>query len=298
MDRLTSMSVFVKAVETGSFAAAANASGMSAPMVGKHVQFLEHRLGACLIHRTTRRHSLTDFGRAYYERCKLVLAEVEAADALALDQLATARGRLRVTLPVLFGRHCVAPILLRLAEQHQQLELELSFNDRPVDLVEGGFDLAIRNGPTVAATGLITRCIAHQRMVVCAAPAYLEAHGRPQSLEELETHHGIIYSRSGRARPWLFPRNGKVAEATPRNRLRLDDLETIADTAVAGMGLAWLPRWLIHDRIKAGALVQLLQHQAGLIIDSHALWLPTPYLPLRLRIAVDALTAGLSALDE
>ncbi|TIV10320.1 MAG: LysR family transcriptional regulator, partial [Mesorhizobium sp.] len=127
MDRLTSMAVFVKTVDLGSFAAAAAALDLSGPMVGKHVRFLEERLGVRLINRTTRRQSLTDFGRAYYERCRLVLAEAEAADALAADQLSEPRGKLRVIMPVHFGRRCVAPILLELAQRYPALELDLSF---------------------------------------------------------------------------------------------------------------------------------------------------------------------------
>ncbi|TIY06350.1 MAG: LysR family transcriptional regulator, partial [Mesorhizobium sp.] len=134
MDRLTSMAVFVKTVDLGSFAAAAAALDLSGPMVGKHVRFLEERLGVRLINRTTRRQSLTDFGRAYYERCRLVLAEAEAADALAADQLSEPRGKLRVIMPVHFGRRCVAPILLELAQRYPALELDLSFSDPIADL--------------------------------------------------------------------------------------------------------------------------------------------------------------------
>lgn len=145
MDRLASMAVFVKAVDLGSFAAAAAALDLSGPMVGKHVRFLEERLGVRLLNRTTRRQSLTDFGRAYYERCRVVLAEAEAADALAADQLSEPRGRLRVTMPALFGRRCVVPILLKLAERYPALELDLSFSDHFADLAGDGFDLAIRS---------------------------------------------------------------------------------------------------------------------------------------------------------
>src|SRR4030081_3037735 len=125
------MSVFAKVAEAGSFAAAADELGLSAPMVGKHVRFLEDRLGTRLINRTTRRQSLTDFGRAYYDRCKFLLAEAEATDALAGDLLGDPGGPLRVSMPVLFGRRCVAPILLKLAGQYPKLELKLSFSDRP-----------------------------------------------------------------------------------------------------------------------------------------------------------------------
>lgn len=153
MDRLTSMAVFVKAVDLGSFAAASEALDLSGPMVGKHVRFLEERLGVRLINRTTRRQSLTEFGRAYYDRCRVILAEAEAADALAADQLSEPRGRLRVTMPALLGRRCVAPILMEFARKYPRLELELSFGDRIVDLAEDGYDLAIRTGTLETGPG-------------------------------------------------------------------------------------------------------------------------------------------------
>jgi DNA-binding transcriptional LysR family regulator len=294
MDRLTSMSVFAKVAEVGSFAAAAELFGLSPPMVGKHVRALEERLGARLINRTTRRQSLTEFGRVYYERCKLVLAEADAADALADELLGVPRGPLRVSVPVLFGRRCVVPVLLKLARLHPELELNLSFSDRPVDLIEDGFDLAIRNGATGDGVGLISRRVARQRMTVCASPAYLDAYGAPRTISELEAYEAIIYSRSGRARSWLFPQGDGVPIAvTPRSRLRLDDLEAIADAAVAGMGLAWLPCWLVRDHVTSGALVRVLADAPNIAFDSHALWLQTPHLPLRIRLAIDALAAEL-----
>ena len=232
MDRLTSMAAFVKAVELGSFAAAAAALDLSGPMVGKHVRFLEERLGVRLINRTTRSQSLTGFGRAYYERCRTVLAEAEAADALAADQLSQPCGKLRVTMPVLFGRRCVTPTLLALAQKYPALELDISFSDRIADLTEDGYDLAIRTGDLDNKAGVIARRIARQCMIVCASPSYVEMHGRPQQTEDLGKHHAIIYRRSGRIRPWLFPRKDEApAEVTPVNRLRLDDLDAIAEAA-------------------------------------------------------------------
>jgi len=297
MDRLTSMAVFVRAVDLGSFAAAAAALDLSAPMVGKHVRFLEERLGVRLLNRTTRRQSLTEFGRAYYERCKTVLAEAEAADALAADQFGEPRGKLRVALPVLFGRRCVMPILLDLARRHPKLELDLAFGDSFVDLAEGGHDLAVRTGELQDATNLVTRRVARQHMIVCAAPSYLDARGTPQQIEELEGHDAVVYRRSGRVRPWLFPReDGPPTEVMPRHRLRLDDLEAIADAAALGMGLAWLPSWLVRERLKAGALVELLPGEGRLPYDVHALWLQTPHLQPKIRVAIDALAAELPGL--
>lgn len=298
MDRLTSMGVFVRAVETGSFAAAAAALGLSAPMVGKHVRFLEDRLGMRLLNRTTRRQSLTDFGRAYYERCRQVLAEVDAADALAADQVSQPSGRLRVTMPVLFGRRCVAPVLLDLARQYPALSLDLSFNDRITDLAEDGFDLAIRTGELADRSGVMARRVASQRMVVVAAPAYLARRGHPLRPEDLKAHDAIIYSRSGRVPPWLFPQTGQPpVEIVPTvPRLRFDDMDAIADAAASGLGLAWLPWWLVRDRLQTGELVALLTDQPGFLYDCYAVWLQTPHLPLKIRMAIDALAAALPRL--
>ncbi|ODA93921.1 LysR family transcriptional regulator [Mesorhizobium sp. SEMIA 3007] len=298
MDRLESMAVFVKAVDLGSFAAAAVALDLSGPMVGKHVRSLEERLGIRLINRTTRRQSLTDFGRAYYERCRIVLAEAEAADALAADQFSEPRGRLRVTMPAHFGRHCVTPVLLKLARHYPMLELDLSLSDRFADLAEDGFDLAIRTGDLEDKAGVIARRVARQGMVVCAAPSYLRLHGEPRRIEDLADHQAIVYRRLGQVvQPWLFAREGQsVQEIIPSGRLRLDDLDAIADAAAEGMGLAWLPWWLVRERIEAGALVALLPDQPHYLYDCHALWLQTPHLPLKVRLAIDALAAALPKL--
>ncbi|RWC62362.1 LysR family transcriptional regulator [Mesorhizobium sp.] len=298
MDRLESMAVFVKAVDLGSFAAAAVALDLSGPMVGKHVRFLEDRLGVRLLNRTTRRQSLTDFGRAYYERCRLVLAEADAADALAIHQFSEPRGKLRVTMPAHFGRHCVTPVLLKLARQYPMLELDLSLSDRFADLAEDGYDLAIRTGALDDKAGVIARRVARQGMVVCAAPAYLERQGVPRRIEDLVGHQAIVYRRLGQVvQPWLFAREGHpVQEVTPTGRLRLDDLDAIADAAADDMGLAWLPWWLVRDRIQAGALVALLPDEPRYLYDCYALWLKTPHLPLKVRLAVDALAAALPKL--
>ncbi|RWB08219.1 MAG: LysR family transcriptional regulator [Mesorhizobium sp.] len=295
MDRLESMAVFVKAVDLGSFAAAAVALDVSGPMVGKHVRSLEERLGVRLLNRTTRRQNLTDFGRAYYERCRVVLAEADAADALAADQFSEPRGKLRVTMPAHFGRHCVTPVLLKLARQYPMLELDLSLSDRFADLAEDGYDLAIRTGALGDKAGVIARRVARQDMVVCAAPSYLRNHGEPRQIEDLADHQAIVYRRLGQIiQPWLFAREGQpVQEIIPTGRLRLDDLDAIADAAADGMGLAWLPWWLVRERIEAGVLLALLPDQPRYLYDCYALWLQTPHLPLKVRLAVDALAAAL-----
>ncbi|MGL3608845.1 LysR family transcriptional regulator [Rhizobium sp. G187] len=297
MDRLTSMAVFVKAVELGSFVAAAAALDLSGPMVGKHVQFLEDRLGARLLNRTTRRQSLTEFGKTYYEHCRGILIEVEAADALAADQVSEPRGTLRVTMPVHFGRRCVAPILLDIARRHSALSLDLSFSDSFADLAEGYYDLAIRTGQLENRAGIISRLIARQQMVVCASPSYLATYGTPEQLQDLNNHHALVYRRAGGVAPWLFPRGDlPVLRIAPHHRLRFDDLDAIADAAVASMGIAWLPYWLVRDRIGAGELTLLLSREQRFHYDCSVLWLQTPHMPRKVRLAIDAIAAALPRL--
>jgi DNA-binding transcriptional LysR family regulator len=300
LDRLTSMKVFVHAVDLRSFSAAAEALGLSAPMVGKHVQFLEQHLGMRLLNRTTRRQSLTDFGRAYYDRCRAILAEVDAADAMAAEQLAQPSGRLRVSLPQLFGRVCALPALLALTRTYPALELELSFTDGFADLAGDGVDLAIRSLSRHGAglgdqSGVIARRLCSDDMVVCAAPGYLAAHGAPATPAELGAHQAIMFARSGHAQPWRFPQaDGGFAEFMPRNRCRFDDLSALADAAVDGAGLAWLPHWLVRRQLAGGSLVRVLADQPPLIYDHYAMWLQSPQLPLKTRVTIDALAAGLS----
>ena len=148
------------------------------------------------------------------------------------------------------------------------------------------------------SAGVIARRVARQGMIVCAAPSYLQRHGEPRRVEDLADHQAIVYRRLGQVvQPWLFAREGQTArEIVPCGRLRLDDLDAIADAAVEGMGLAWLPWWLVRERIRAGALVALLPDQPRYPYDCHALWLRTPHLPLKVRLAVDALAAALPKL--
>ncbi|MDQ1194751.1 LysR family transcriptional regulator [Agrobacterium sp. SORGH_AS 787] len=298
-EMLSGLDAFVAAVETGSFAAAAERLHLTRSAVAKTIGRIEARLDVRLFHRTTRTLALTEDGQGYYERCVRALEELRAGEAALDSGRKEVVGRLRVSMPVLFGRRCIAPVLARLAAEHPRLELDLSFSDRPVDLVEDGFDLAIRNGAVGDGIGLMTRTISLQRMTVCAAPSYLDAHGRPKSLDEFANHSAITYGRSGRIRAWQFPiGNGNRVEATPPSRLRFDDLEAIADAAEAGFGLAWLPCWLIRERVRAGMLVPLLEDVPRLVFSTHALWPETPHLPLRVRYAIDALATALPGSAE
>lgn len=293
-EMLAEVPVFVAAVDAGGFAAAAVKLNLTRSAVGRTVARLEGRLGVRLFHRTTRSLALTEDGQAFFEHCRRALDEMQAATAMLDSGRREAVGRLRVSMPVLFGRLRVAPILIRLLDAHPKLEIDLNFNDRLVDVMEGGFDLVVRNGALQNWPGLAGRRVAHQHMRVCAAPPYLDVAGVPETLADLPRHRAVLYGRPGRVRSWLFPRrDGPPEEIVPPSRMRFDDLGTIRDAAIEGHGLAWLPCWLIRDDVAAGRLATVLDHQPAHVFDSHALWPQTPHLPLRMRLAIDALAAAL-----
>jgi len=296
MDRLSSMATFVKAVDLGSFAAAAEATGLSPTMVGKHVRYLETRLGVRLLSRTTRRQSLTEFGRAYYDRCRAILEEVAAADALASDHLNTPAGTLRVTMPALLGRICVAPLLLELARRHPTLRLDMSMDDRIVDIVADGYDLSIRTGSSEGRAGLKTMRLGSHRMVVCASPNYLDSVGPPLTLADLSQHMGVMYARPGWQHAWLFrDAEGRTVEVSLPSRVRLNDLAAVTDAAVAGAGLAWIPVWLAKSHLDSGSLTEVLCGQPSFSFENYAVWPEARHLPLRVRLAIDVLAAELPA---
>ena len=261
--------------------------------VGKSIARLEERLGVRLFLRTTRSQSLTEAGRTYYEHCVRALAELEAG-ALALDSARhEPAGRLRVSVPVLFGRNCVAPVLLELGRRYPQLAIEIAFTDQVVDLVADGYDLAVRIGGTLPdSSTLVARRLATQRMVICAAPSYLAEHGMPASVEQLSRHVGIAYGRSDRMEPWrIIDSEGRVYKPDIDLRYVFDDLQAITDAAVAGAGLAWLPYWLMAKHARAGELVRVIDCDRMQPVDIFAVWPHSHFLPNKTRVAIDALVA-------
>jgi DNA-binding transcriptional LysR family regulator len=222
--------------------------------------------------------------------------EIEAGeDVLASSQRAPT-GRLRISVPVLFGRHVVAPVLLRLANRYPSLTIETSFSDRVVDMVQEGYDLAVRIGTLPDSTSYAARRLGAQRMGICAAPSYLKEHGLPASADDLELHTAIAYG-NGTQYPWrVRDADGRVRELQLSSRLRFDDLQSIADAAVAGAGLAWLPCWLMGPQVRDGKLKLVMDSQRVLANDIHVVWPRTRYLPYKTRIAIDALVAEIGPL--
>lgn len=192
-DSFEGVAVFVETVEAGGFARAGDRLALSRSAVGKAIARLEARLGIKLFHRTTRVLTLTEEGQAYYARCKRALDELHAGEAFLESGRNEVIGVLRVSMPVLFGRYCVAPILTEMAREHSRLELDLCFSDLVVDIIGEGYDLAIRNGPITAGSGLRMRKLISQQKVICAAPGYLARRGTPTDMAALASHDALAY---------------------------------------------------------------------------------------------------------
>nr|WP_272212863.1 LysR family transcriptional regulator [Marinicella sp. W31]MDC2878786.1 LysR family transcriptional regulator [Marinicella sp. W31] len=259
MDRLTSMAVFVKVVDLGSFVAAANEMGLSPQMVSKHVVFLEDRLGATLLNRTTRKQSLSDIGRAYYERCKIILGEAEAAESLASDMRRHPKGLLRVNAPRTFGSLVLAPMVTRYLARFPDVEIDLVLEDRFADPVEEGYEIVIRIG-NVPAPGLVAVPLAPYRLVVCAAPDYLARCGEPKKPADLVHHQCLVFGQSSLSRPscWRFYEGGKETEVNVSGRIRSNDWLTLMRAAVEGYGVALGAELIMRDELAAGRLVRVL----------------------------------------
>lgn len=295
-DTLDGVDLFVEAVEAGSFARAGQRLALSRSAVGKAIARLEARLGVRLFHRTTRAQTLTEEGEAYYARCRRALDELRAGEQAMDAGRADVAGRLRIAMPTLFGRRRVVPVLLDLVRRYPKLELDLRFGDTIVDIVGEGFDLAIRNGPLAQVAGLRARRLFGHCKVMCAAPAYVAEYGAPESLADLAEHEALVYWRHGGILPWTMREPGGTAREPELNwRLRFDDLEAIVDAAVAGLGIAFLPDWLVVGCLAEGSLMRLLEDHTSAAVDTFAVWPEAHQLPRRTRAAIDALATSLGS---
>jgi DNA-binding transcriptional LysR family regulator len=293
-DSLGGIAAFVQAVQSGNFSSAAQRLHLSRSAVGKAVARLEEQLGVPLFQRTTRSQRLTLEGELFYQRCLRILAELEGAEDELAHGRQRPRGRLRLSMPVLLGRRCLAPILLELAERWPELQFELSFNDRKVDLLEEGVDLAIRSGPLDDTPGLRARRLGEDLMVVCAAPAWLARQGTPLTLDALAIQPAVLYSRGAEGASWVFEEaSGRLREVRPPARLLLDDLDAMLLAACRGLGVTRLPNWLVDTALREGRLVALNFAEQARPIVIQAVWPDTRQLPFRVRLVLDELVERL-----
>ena len=283
---------FVSAAQSLSFTAAALELGVTSSAVGKSVTRLEARLGVKLLHRTTRRLVLTAEGEAYLASCLRVMDELAETQGFLTTGQQAPVGRLRIDLPAAFGRRHILPTLIDMAVRYQQLDLSVSFSERLVDIVNEGVDLVVRIGVLKDDAEIVARKLGSQSLLICATPAYLQAHGTPQAPDDLLHHDCIVGWRNGTRKTWMLKdEKGQTHEHEVRVKHEVGEGEMLLNLTLAGGGLAQLPTWLVQTPVEQGLLVPVLEACAGAEMPIHVIWPRTRYLQPKVRMVVDELLA-------
>lgn len=285
------MLVFSKIVEAGSLSAAARELGVSTAVVSRTLAALEARLGVRLVNRTTRSLHLTDEGASYYETSQRILAEIDEADAAVTSRRIEPQGVLKVALPASFGHQHIAPLVPRFAQRYPKVELALSLSDRSINLIEEGFDLAVRIAE-LKDSSLAARKLAPNRRVVCASPAYLREHGEPKTPQDLTRHNCLVASwEHGFAMTWEYKSpTGKRGSVRVTGRYACDNWEVLRDWAVAGLGVALKSTWDVRRQLEEGSLISLLPgYDFGTDVGIYAVYPHRRHLPAKTRVFIDFL---------
>jgi DNA-binding transcriptional LysR family regulator len=291
IDRMRDINAFVHVAEAKSFTAAAERIGLSRSAVGKSVLRLEDRLGVRLLQRTTRRVSLTSEGAVFHERCIRILADLDEAEISMLSHSQAPRGQLRLELPVSFGRLHVLPIVSQFMSKWPEISVNISFNDRYVDLIDEGVDLAIRLGGSDDSR-LMTRLLAPHRLVTCASPAYLARRGIPQDVEQLADHSCLAFIHGGRPVEWRFSINGQMSSVAIKGRFSATNAEALRDATLAGYGIARLATFLISDDLRAGRLLRVLDDISADGPSVRAVYPSSRHLSPKVRSFIDELLSA------
>lgn len=294
MDQLRQMSVFAKVAETGSFSATARSLGVSNSVISKYVSGLEEKLGVTLIQRNTRRLVLTDVGLGYLERCRRILSDVEEADRAASNEHVQPRGTLRINSALSFGLRHLGPVIADYAAIHPDVTVDITLDDRRVDILEEAYDLAIRIGELEVST-LIARKFASVRRVCAASPDYIARHGEPHHPNDLDEHNCLIYARGGWSEPWLMEDDGDGEVMAPsRGNIISNNGDLILASAVEGAGIISMPDFIVWDSIASGNLVQVLKDYKFPQVGIYAIYPPTRHLSAKIRTFVDQLVGHFS----
>ncbi|MFZ6799881.1 LysR family transcriptional regulator [Undibacterium sp. Di24W] len=293
MDQFKQISTFAEVATRGSLSAAARAEGVAPAMIGRRLDALEERLDVKLLQRTTRKIALTIEGAAFLEDCQRILAELEEAETSVSERSAKASGQLTISAPGGFGRQHVAPLIPNFLAEHKEVKLTLNLNDRVVDLIGEGVDVAIRIA-ALTDSNLIGVKLADNKRVVVASPDYIKRHGRPVTLDDLHHHNCLTFSSDGSQRGWTFRDNGKNVLRKVEGNMVCNDGAVLHDWALSGKGLAWRSMWEVGTEIEAGKLVTVLDEFNAPGNDIYAIFAQRRHLPLRIRAFVDFLRASYS----
>ena len=293
---LNDILVFLAVVDTGSFAAGGKATGVSRSAAGKAIVRLERHLGTRLLNRTTRTLSLTHEGEVFRVHGLSIAEAIAEAEASVAGGGRTPRGTLRLTIPDAFGRMIVMPVLAQFLKDWPEVQVEVSLTDRLVEIVDDGLDLAIRIGVTQADSTLVSRVVARYPIVLCAAPDYLAIRGEPRAVADLAQHDCLYFTSHGQRQAWkLRDALEGMVKAPGRSRLRLDTGEAIRGAALAGLGIAYLPRFLVETDLSAGTLKSILPDATADSVDIVALYPSKRLLEPRVRHFIDMLVSRLAA---
>ena len=287
MDRLKQIESFVAVSTKGSLTAAALAEGVAPAVIGRRIDALEERLGVKLLVRTTRRITLTHEGSAFLEDCQRLLADLANAEASVTEGGVKASGHLRITAPAGFGRRHVAPLVPAFAAQHPDVSLSLNLSDRVVDIVNEGFDCAVRVGD-LPDSSLVSVRLADNRRLCVAAPSYLDRAGVPSTPAELMRHQCLtLSSDASQTRGWAFKSDGEVTHLRPSGRLDCSDGQVLHEWCLGGLGLAWRSTWEVEGDLAAGRLRVVLEDFAAPPNGIYAVFPQRKHLPLRVRLWID-----------
>lgn len=288
MDRALEMLVFCSVVDKGSFVGAAEPLEMSKAAISRYVSGLEERLGARLLHRTTRRLSLTEEGRQFYHQAKEVLAMMDAAEEAVSSAAPEPTGVLRVNAPVSFGIMHLGPVWADFMQAYPKVELDISLNDRLVDLVDEGFDAAVRIA-RMENSSLIGRRLASTRMCLCASPAYLERHPQVLALADLTKHGIVAYTHFASGNDWLFEGPDGPENVRTRSVVRCNNGDTCRSIALAGGGISLQPSFMVAEDLRAGTLVEILADYRSVELGIYAVYPSRKQLPSKVRALVNFL---------
>ena len=291
MDKFQEMCVFAGVADAGSFVGAADALGMSKAAVSRHVSDLEQRLGVRLMQRTTRKLSLTPEGEVFLSRCRDILASIEASEAELSTRTASASGLLKVSVPVSFATRHLAPLWSDFLAAHPRLTLDVQLADRVVDLVDEGFDLAVRIA-RLPDSSLVSRKLASTRLVLCAAPSYLRRRGTPRHPDDLAAHDVIGYSLLATPGQWLLQGPGGPVTVKTKPRLWTNNGDTSVAAAVRGAGIDLQPTFLIADELADGRLVQVLPAWQAVELGIYAVYPSRKFVLPKVRALVNFLAAS------
>lgn len=293
MDRNDEMSVFVNVVREGGFSAAAKIMQLTPSAVSKQISRLEERLDVRLLNRTTRQLSMTDEGETYFHRATAILSDIEETEAMVSNRSATPRGTLRVSSSIAFGRHQIVPMMPEFLNAYPEMRLQLSLSDNLVDLVQEGFDVAIRMAE-LNDSSLVARRLAVDRRVVCASPSYVEKYGIPKSPEALRDHNCLMVTNVPSMNDWEFTFGSTVRKIHVEGRFEANSGVAIHEAALAGLGIAQLAAFLVAPDLRAGRLVGLLEDRIAMGKPIYAVYPHRRHLSPKVRAFIDFLVDKLT----